>query len=143
MMSAAPRRGLRHYTVYPGDCRSQTALLPALLDDYVGEDNPVRIVDAFVEQLDLRELGFAGIEPKATGRPSYHPAILLKLYIYGYLNRIQSSRRLERESQRNIELMWLLGRLALTLKRLPTFDETMAAVYAMSAGLLHDTQDRK
>jgi transposase len=76
-----------------------------LLDDYVGEDNPVRIVDAFVEQLDLRELGFAGIEPKATGRPSYHPAILLKLYIYGYLNRIQSSRRLERESQRNIELM--------------------------------------
>jgi len=91
-----------------GDCRSQTALLPALLDDYVGNDNPVRIVDAFVEQLDLRELGFAGIEPKATGRPSYHPAILLKLYIYGYLNRIPSSRRLERESQRNIELMWLL-----------------------------------
>jgi len=100
-----------------GDCRSQTALLPALLDDYVGNDNPVRIVDAFVEQLDLRELGFAGIEPKATGRPSYHPAILLKLYIYGYLNRIPSSRRLERESQRNIELMWLLGRLAPDFRR--------------------------
>lgn len=65
-------------------------------------------MDAFVEQLDLRELGFAGLDPKATGRPSYHPAILLKLYIYGYLNRIQSSRRLEREAQRNIELMWLL-----------------------------------
>lgn len=104
-----------------GDCRSQTALLPALLDDYVGEDNPVRIVDAFVEQLDLRELGFAGIEPKATGRPSYHPAILLKLYIYGYLNRIPSSRRLERESQRNIELMWLLGRLTPDFKTIADF----------------------
>ncbi|WP_137009962.1 IS1182 family transposase [Aquitalea aquatilis] len=104
-----------------GDCRSQTALLPALLDDYVGEDNPVRIVDAFVEQLDLRALGFAGIEPKTTGRPSYHPAILLKLYIYGYLNRIPSSRRLERESQRNIELMWLLGRLAPDFKTIADF----------------------
>ncbi|MEC5205920.1 transposase [Vogesella perlucida] len=104
-----------------GENRSQAALLPALLDDYVGEDNPVRIVDAFVEQLDLRGLGFAGVDPKATGRPSYHPAILLKLYIYGYLNRIQSSRRLEREAQRNIELMWLLGRLAPDFKTIADF----------------------
>lgn len=104
-----------------GENRSQAALLPALLDDYVGEDNPVRIVDAFVEQLDLRGLGFAGVDPKATGRPSYHPAILLKLYIYGYLNRIPSSRRLEREAQRNIELMWLLGRLAPDFKTIADF----------------------
>lgn len=104
-----------------GENRSQAALLPALLDDYVGEDNPVRIVDAFVEQLDLRGLGFAGVDPKATGRPSYHPAILLKLYIYGYLNRIPSSRRLERETQRNIELMWLLGRLAPDFKTIADF----------------------
>ncbi|PTU65140.1 IS1182 family transposase [Chromobacterium sp. Panama] len=104
-----------------GEDRSQAALLPALLDDYVCEDNPARIVDAFVEQLDLRGLGFAGVDPKATGRPSYHPAILLKLYIYGYLNRIPSSRRLEREAQRNIELMWLLGRLAPDFKMIADF----------------------
>ena len=81
----------------------------------------MRIVDAFVEQLDLRGLGFAGVDPKATGRPSYHPAILLKLYIYGYLNRIQSSRCLEREAQRNIELMWLLGRLSPDFKTIADF----------------------
>ncbi|GGX78717.1 hypothetical protein GCM10011290_02640 [Vogesella alkaliphila] len=104
-----------------GENRSQAALLPALLDDYVGEDNPVRIVDAFVEQLDLRGLGFAGVDPKATGRPSYHPAILLKLYIYGYLNRIPSSRRLEREAQRNVELMWLLGWLSPDFKTIADF----------------------
>ncbi len=104
-----------------GENRSQAALLPALLDDYVGEDNPVRFVDAFVEQLDLRTLGFAGVDPQATGRPAYHPAVLLKLYIYGYLNRIQSSRRLERETQRNIELMWLLGRLSPDFKTIADF----------------------
>ncbi|RKQ61073.1 IS4 family transposase [Vogesella indigofera] len=104
-----------------GKNRSQAALLPVLLDDYVGEDNPVRIVDAFVEQLDLRGLGFAGVDPKATGRPSYHPAILLKLYIYGYLNRTPSSRRLEREALHSIELMWLLGRLAPDFKTLADF----------------------
>ncbi|SEF35142.1 Transposase domain, partial [Variovorax sp. NFACC28] len=81
--------------------RRQVTLMPECLDDYIGEDNPVRVVDAFVEELDLHALGFQGVEPAATGRPSYHPSVLLKLYIYGYLNRIQSSRRLEREAQRN------------------------------------------
>jgi transposase len=95
-----------------GADRAQSALLPECLDDYVEENNPVRAVDAFVDALDLAELGFEGVEPAATGRPSYHPSVLLKLYIYGYLNRVQSSRRLEREAGRNVEVMWLLGRLA-------------------------------
>ena len=85
---------------------------PRTLDDYVTDTNPVRVVDVFVDELDLRKLGFEGVEPALTGRPSYHPEVMLKIYIYGYLNRIQSSRRLEREAQRNIELMWLTGRLA-------------------------------
>ena len=84
--------------------RRQVTLMPECLDDYIGEDNPVRVVDAFVGELDLHALGFQGVEPAATGRPSYHPSVLLKLYIYGYLNRIQSSRRLEREAQRNVAL---------------------------------------
>ena len=104
-----------------GEDRSQTALLPPSLDDYVAEDNPVRVVEAFVEQLDLRQLGFDGAAPAATGRPGYHPAVLLKLYVYGYLNRIQSSRRLEREAQRNLELMWLTGRLAPDFKTIANF----------------------
>jgi len=87
-------------------------LLPECLDDYVAEENPVRVVDVFVDELDLGPLGFEGVDPAATGRPAYHPAVLLKIYIYGYLNRIQSSRRLEREAERNVELMWLAGRLA-------------------------------
>jgi transposase len=91
--------------------RSQTSLFPESLDDWISEDNPVRVIDAFVDALDLRALGFEGVMPGATGRPSYHPAVLLKLYIYGYLNRVQSSRRLEREAGRNLELMWLTGRL--------------------------------
>src|SRR5215469_5774408 len=95
-----------------GQDRSQLILLPDCLDDYVGEDNPVRIVDAFIDELDLAVLGFAGVVPEMTGRPSYHPVTLLKIYLCGYLNRVQSSRRLEREAQRNIELMWLTGRLA-------------------------------
>src|SRR5206468_9550477 len=94
-----------------GEDRSQVTLLPACLEDYVEAENPVRVVEVFVEGLDLDELGFEGVDPAATGRPAYHPAVLLKLYIYGYLNRIQSSRRLEREAQRNLEVMWLLGRL--------------------------------
>ena len=85
----------------------QGVLLPEFLDDYVAEDNPVRAIDVFVDKLDLRGLGFSGVVPEVTGRPAYHPATLLKIYLYGYLNRIQSSRRLERETQRNIELMWL------------------------------------
>ena len=92
-----------------GQDRSQVTLLPECLDDYLAEDNPVRVVDAFVDELNLEELGFEGAQPAATGRPSYHPAVLLKIYIYGYLNQVQSSRRLEREAQRNVELMWLTG----------------------------------
>jgi transposase len=94
-----------------GEDRSQSTLFPERLDDYICEDNPVRVVEAFVEELDLGTLGFDGVEPEATGRPAYHPATLLKIYIYGYLNRIQSSRRLEREAQRNLELVWLTGKL--------------------------------
>ena len=104
-----------------GEDRLQGSLLPECLDDYIGQDNPVRVVDAFVEELDLQALGFMGVEPAQTGRPSYRPAVLLKIYIYGYLNRIQSSRRLERECQRNIELMWLTGRLAPDFKTIADF----------------------
>jgi transposase len=104
-----------------GEDRSQVTLLPECLDNYIAEDNPVRVVDAYVEELDLQELGFEGADPAATGRPSYHPAVLLKIYIYGYLNRIQSSRRLEREAQRNVELMWLTGRLAPDFKTIADF----------------------
>ena len=85
--------------------------LPECLEDWIDENNPVRVIEAFVEALNLGELGFAGVDPETTGRPSYHPSVLLKLYIYGYLNRVQSSRRLEREAGRNFEVMWLLGRL--------------------------------
>jgi transposase len=104
-----------------GEDRSQVALLPECLDDYIAEDNPVRVVDAFVEELDLHELGFEGAEAAATGRPAYHPSVLLKIYIYGYLNRIQSSRRLEREAKRNVELMWLTGHLAPDFKTIADF----------------------
>src|SRR6266699_4023757 len=99
-----------------GEDRAQITLLPECLDDYLAEDNPVRVVEVFVDQLDLRPLGFEGAEPATTGRPSYHPSVLLKIYIYGYLNRVQSSRRLERETQRNVELMWLSGSLMQDLK---------------------------
>jgi transposase len=101
--------------------RNQTTLLPECLNDYVNEDHPVRVIEAFVEGLDLTALGFDGVKPAKTGRPAYHPAVLLKLYIYGYLNRIQSSRRLECEAQRNIELMWLIGRLAPDFKTIANF----------------------
>jgi transposase len=104
-----------------GEDRTQTTLLPECVDDYVGEDSCVRVVDVFVDQLDLRALGFAGVDPAVTGRPSYHPAVMLKVYIYGYLNRVQSSRRLEREAQRNIELMWLTARLAPDFKTIADF----------------------
>ena len=94
-----------------GADRGQSTLFPECLDDWVDENNPVRVIDAFVDRLDLAELGFEGVAPAETGRPAYHPSALLKLYVYGYLNRVQSSRRLEREIGRNVELMWLLGRL--------------------------------
>jgi transposase len=104
-----------------GVARAQSSLLPESLDDWVDESNAVRVIDAFVDALDLRELGFDGVDPAATGRPSYHPSINLKLYIYGYLNRVQSSRRLEREAGRNVEVMWLLGRLAPDHKTIADF----------------------
>jgi transposase len=94
-----------------GADRGQSTLLPECLDEWVEESNSVRVIDCFVDALDLAALGFEGVEPAVTGRPAYHPSILLKLYIYGYLNRVQSSRRLEREAGRNLEVMWLLGRL--------------------------------
>ncbi|GJD73147.1 IS1182 family transposase [Methylobacterium goesingense] len=104
-----------------GADRHQVTLLPDRLDDYVSEDNPVRVVDLFVDELDLAALGFAGVRPAATGRPGYHPATLLKLYLYGYLNQVSSSRRLEREAGRNVELMWLTGRLAPDFKTIADF----------------------
>jgi len=104
-----------------GEARSQATLFPDTLEDYIAEGNPVRVVDAFVDELDLRKLGFDGVEPEPTGRPAYHPATLLKIYVYGYLNRIQSSRRLERECQRNVELIWLTARLAADFKTIADF----------------------
>ena len=100
--------------------RGQSSLFPAQLDDYVTEDNPVRAVDVFIDGLDLAKLGFENV-PLATGRPGYHPATMLKIYVYGYLNRIPSSRRLERECQRNIELIWLTGQLAPDFKTIADF----------------------
>ena len=101
--------------------RGQSTLFPALLDDYVAEDNPVRAVDVFVDGLDLDNLGFVGVQPLDAGRPGYHPGMMLKLYIYGYLNRVPSSRRLERECQRNIEMIWLTGQLAPDFKTIADF----------------------
>lgn len=104
-----------------GQNRSQTTLLPESLDEYIAEDNTIRLIDAFVNRLPLMDLGFKRAEPAATGRPGYHPAVLLKLYVYGYMNRIQSSRRLERESHRNVELMWLTERLMPDFKTIADF----------------------
>jgi transposase len=103
-----------------GEDRNQATLLPEYLEDFVVEDNPVRVIDVFVDELDLTGRGFEGVAPADTGRPAYHPAVLLKIYVYGYLNRLQSSRRLERETQRNVELMWLTGRLAPDFKTVPS-----------------------
>ena len=104
-----------------GQDRTQSTLLPELLDEYITEDNPVRVIDAFVDQLDLADLGFEGVDPAQTGRPSYHPSVMLKIYIYGYLNRIQSSRRLDAEANRNVELMWLVARLNPDFKTIARF----------------------
>jgi transposase len=104
-----------------GQDRSQSTLFPESLDDYIAEDNPVRAIDVFVDELDLDKLGFDGMHPEITGRPAYHPATLLKIYIYGYLNRIQTSRRLERETQRNVELIWLTARLSPDFKTIADF----------------------
>ncbi len=104
-----------------GRDRTQSVLFPERLDDWIDEDNPVRAVDVFVDALDLVQLGFERAQPAETGRPAYHPATLLKIYIYGYLNRVQSSRRLEREAQRNVELIWLTGRLMPDFKTIADF----------------------
>lgn len=109
-----------------GEDRSQSTLFPENFDEYVAEDNSVRVVDVFVDEMDLDKMGFKTV-PAETGRPSYHPSTMLKLYIYGYLNRIQSSRRLEREAGRNIELMWLLGRLAPDFKTIADFRKNNAS----------------
>ena len=101
--------------------RGQATLLPECLEDWIDESNPVRAVDVFVDALELRDLGFDGVDPAATGRPAYHPSAMLKLYIYGYLNRVQSSRRLEREAGRNLEVMWLTGRLVPDHKTIADF----------------------
>src|ERR1700689_2112279 len=101
--------------------RRSDATGPHSLKDYVSEENPVRVIEVFIDELDLAALGFAGVHPAATGRPAYHPSTLLKIYLYGYLNRLQSSRRLEREAGRNIELMWLTGRLAPDFKTIANF----------------------
>src|SRR3954467_3141104 len=104
-----------------GADRGQSTLFPECVEDWIGEDNPVRVIDVFVDDLDLAELGFGGVAPEATGRPLYHPSVLVKLYIYGYLNRVQSSRWLEREAGRNVEVMWLSGRLAPDHKTIADF----------------------
>ena len=104
-----------------GTDRGQMTLLPARLDDYIAEDNPARAVDVFVDNLDLDKLGFIRVQPLDMGRPGYDPRMMLKLYIYGYLNRVPSSRRLERECQRNIEVIWLTGQLAPDFKTIADF----------------------
>ena len=104
-----------------GEDRRQGVLLPEYLDDFVAEENQVRVIEAFVDELDLQGLGFEGVVPEATGRPAYHPATMLKIYVYGYVNQIASSRRLEREARRNVELMWLTGRLAPDFKTIADF----------------------
>ncbi|WP_418315762.1 IS1182 family transposase [Piscinibacter sakaiensis] len=104
-----------------GQDRTQSVLFPEQLDDWIHEDNTVRVIDVFVDELDLRKLGFDRANPAETGRPGYSPATLLKIYVYGYLNRVQSSRRLETEAQRNLELIWLTGRLAPDFKTIADF----------------------
>src|ERR671926_1893964 len=112
-----------------GHDRSQTLLLPEALDDYVGPENPVRFIEAFVEGLDLAAAGLGRVRPKETGRPGYAPADLLKLYIYGYLNRIRSSRRLEAETHRNIEMIWLLRHLKPDFKTIADFRRDNRAAF--------------
>ncbi len=104
-----------------GEDRRQGVLLPEYLEDYVAEENPVRVIDVFVDELDLGSMGFEGVVPETTGRPAYHPGLLLKIYVYGYINQVASSRRLEREAQRNVEMMWLTGRLAPDFKTIADF----------------------
>src|SRR4051794_28174274 len=122
--------------------RGQSTLLPECLDDFIDESSPVRVIDVFVDTLDLAQMSFEGVEPAATGRPSYHPSVLLKLYIYGYLNRVQSSRRLEREAGRNVEVMWLLGRLAPDHKTIADFRKDNGLALRRVCGALRRTLPR-
>jgi transposase len=103
-----------------GENRQQSTFFPERVDDYIGEDSPVRVIDYFIDKLDISGLGFKA-EPATTGRPGYHPRTMLKIYVYGYLNQVHSSRRLEREAQRNVELMWLTGRLSPDFKTIADF----------------------
>jgi transposase len=117
-----------------GQDRGQSTLFPEYLEDWIEQDNPVRAIDVFVEGLDLAGLEFSGVDPEATGRPAYHPSVLLKLYIYGYLNRVQSSRRLEREAGRNVEVMWLTGRLVPDHKTIADFRKDNGAAIRKVCG---------
>ncbi len=117
-----------------GTDRGQNTLFPECLADWIDENNPVQVIDVFVDELDLAQLGFDGVAPEATGRPSYHPSVLLKLYIYGYLNRVQSSRRLEREAGRNVEVMWLTGRLVPDHKTIADFRKANGAAIRKVCG---------
>lgn len=115
-----------------GTNREEVLLFPEAIDDYITAENPVRFIDAFVSSLDLADLGFTRAQPAATGRPAYDPADLLKLYVYGYLNRVRSSRLLERESQRNVEVMWLTGKLTPDFKTIADFrKDNLAAIKAV------------
>src|SRR3989440_9647353 len=114
--------------------RGQSTLFPECVEDWISEGNPVRVIDVFVDALDLAEMAFEGVDPAATGRPAYHPSVLLKLYIYGYLNRVQLSRRLERECHRNLEVMWLLGRLAPDHKTIADFRKDNGAAIKKVCG---------
>ena len=111
-----------------GEARTQATLFPERLDNYIAEENAVRVIDVFIDGLDLPSIGFK-TTPAITGRPAYHPATMLKLYVYGYLNRVQSTRRLEREAGRNVELMWLLGRLAPDFKTIADFRKKIQKRY--------------
>ena len=126
--------GVAMHRFIDGEDRMQRTLLPNSLEDYVDAENPVRVIDVFIDELDLAVLGFSGTTPAATGRPAYHPSTMLKIYLYGYLNRVQSSRRLEREAQRNIELMWLTGRLAPDFKTIADFRKDNGAAIRAVCG---------
>ncbi len=120
-----------------GVSRDQVVLFPDAIDDYITQDNPVRFIDAFVERMNLRELGFIKTEPAKTGRPGYKPKDLLKLYIYGYKNRITSSRRLEQETHRNMEVIWLLRRLKPDFKTISDFRKENVAAFRARQGQVY------
>ena len=130
--------GVAMHRFIDGEDRMQQTLLPHSLEDYVSQENPVRVVEVFIDELDLAALGFSGVTPATTGRPAYRPSTLLKIYLYGYLNRVQSSRRLEREAHRNIELTWLTGRLAPDFKTIADFrkDSSSGCAVGSSSSLL-------